>query len=98
MVISNLYARLGLARTATQADIKNAYYKLSKLYHPDKNEGCKNAALKFREITEAYEVLGNPKTRKEYDHKGTYTYITHPFRRRNMNLIRRFLKIRITIR
>lgn len=67
MKLSNFYARLGLVRSATQTDIKNAYYKLSKLYHPDKNNGCHTSALKFREITEAYEILGNPKTRKEYD-------------------------------
>lgn len=67
MKISNLYARLGLLRSATQIEIKNAYYKLSKLYHPDKNSGCRTSAIKFREITEAYEILGNPRSRQTYD-------------------------------
>lgn len=70
MKLSNLYARLGLLRSATQADIKNAYFNLSKLYHPDKNDGCRNSAHKFREITEAYEILRNPTTRRKYD-RGT---------------------------
>lgn len=70
MKISNLYARLGLVKSATQTDVKNAYYKLSKLYHPDRNSGCQTSALKFREITEAYEILRNPETRQEYD-RGT---------------------------
>lgn len=61
------YDSLGLTPRATQNDIKQAYYKLSKLYHPDKNEGCDNAADKFRSITEAYEVLGNYRLRKLYD-------------------------------
>ncbi|EAT37017.1 AAEL010955-PA [Aedes aegypti] len=61
------YDSLGLTPGATQNDIKQAYYKLSKLYHPDKNKGCDNAADKFRSITEAYEVLGNYRLRKLYD-------------------------------
>lgn len=61
------YDSLGLTPVATQNDIKQAYYKLSKLYHPDKNKGCDNAADKFRSITEAYEVLGNYRLRKLYD-------------------------------
>lgn len=67
MKLLNLYGRLGLVRSATQTDIKNAYYKLSTLHHPDKNDGCQAAAVKFREITEAYEILGNPRARREYD-------------------------------
>lgn len=65
--LGNLYTRLGLSGTATQEDIKNAYYTLSKQYHPDKNEGCADAATKFRSITEAYEILGNAVTRAQYD-------------------------------
>lgn len=65
--LCNLYARLGLVRSATQTEIKKAYYKLSMIHHPDKNDGCQSSALKFREITEAYEILANPRTRQEYD-------------------------------
>lgn len=65
--LKNLYARLGLSRAATQSEIKTAYYKLSKEYHPDINNGCEKSTQKFREITEAYEVLGNELSRKDYD-------------------------------
>lgn len=75
MKLTNLYARLGLNRNATQADIKSAYYKLSKMYHPDKNSGCSNAAIKFRDVAEAYEILGNAKSRKVYD-RGKFTCIS----------------------
>lgn len=61
------YDSLGLTPASTQNDIKQAYYKLSKLYHPDKNKDSENAADKFRAITEAYEVLGNYRLRKLYD-------------------------------
>ncbi|WP_192573133.1 J domain-containing protein, partial [Candidatus Hodgkinia cicadicola] len=61
------YDSLGVTPHATQADIKAAYYKLSKVYHPDKTKGSNEAIKKFRDITEAYEVLGNLKLRKLYD-------------------------------
>lgn len=61
------YDSLGITPHATQADVKTAYYKLSKLYHPDTNKGSDEAIRKFRDITEAYEVLGNLKLRKLYD-------------------------------
>ncbi|XP_040156172.1 dnaJ homolog subfamily C member 30, mitochondrial [Anopheles arabiensis] len=61
------YDSLGVTPSATQNDIKQAYYKLSKLYHPDKNKGSEVAAEKFRDITAAYEVLGNYRLRKLYD-------------------------------
>lgn len=61
------YESLGLTPHATQADIKSAYYKMSMEFHPDKNKGSEEAAQKFRDITEAYEVLGNLRLRKLYD-------------------------------
>ncbi|XP_055611350.1 dnaJ homolog subfamily C member 30, mitochondrial [Uranotaenia lowii] len=64
---SSHYDALGITPNSTQNDIKQAYYKLSKLYHPDRNEGSESAAEKFRAITEAYEVLGNYRLRKLYD-------------------------------
>ncbi|XP_057659250.1 dnaJ homolog subfamily C member 30, mitochondrial-like [Diorhabda carinulata] len=62
----NHYNSLGISPKSTQNEIKTAYYKLSMIYHPDKNKD--EASLqKFRNITEAYEVLGNVTTRKMYD-------------------------------
>lgn len=67
------YDVLNVPEDAEQADIKNSYYELSKLYHPDRNSNKKadqNALVKsqkFREITEAYEVLGNKNAREEYN-------------------------------
>ncbi|KAG8303197.1 dnaJ homolog subfamily C member 30, mitochondrial-like [Homalodisca vitripennis] len=63
----NHYDCLGITPKATQGDVKSAYYKLSKQYHPDLNKGNIDAAEKFRDITEAYEVLGNLKSRRLYD-------------------------------
>lgn len=65
------YAALGVSPKATQADIKAAYYKLSMMYHPDRSQN-KDDAQKFRNITDAYEVLGNVKSRKLYDRGNIY--------------------------
>lgn len=65
--LGDLYARLGLTADVSQNDIKKAYYKLSLEHHPDKNEGCSVSSEKFRKITEAYEILGNIKSRAQYD-------------------------------
>ncbi|CAL1293914.1 unnamed protein product [Larinioides sclopetarius] len=64
---SNLYESLGINSSATSAEIKNAYYDLSFKYHPDRNKDSVEAANKFREVTEAYEILGNYGLRKRYD-------------------------------
>lgn len=66
------YDALGISPKATQTDIKSAYYKLSMVYHPDKNKGSTDAAEQFRDISAAYEVLGNYKLRRLYD-KGEFT-------------------------
>jgi len=66
------YKILGVSKTATQDEIKKAYRKLARKYHPDKNKGDKAAEEKFKEINEAYEVLGNPENRKKYDEVGMY--------------------------
>lgn len=63
----NHYSILGLTPKATQTDVKSAYYKMSKIYHPDKNKGCADAADKFRAITSAYEVLSSYRLRRLYD-------------------------------
>lgn len=63
---ANHYDVLGVTPKSSQGDIKAAYYKLSKVYHPDKSTD-EASAKKFRDITEAYEVLGNVKLKKMYD-------------------------------
>ncbi|XP_022902770.2 dnaJ homolog subfamily C member 30, mitochondrial-like [Onthophagus taurus] len=65
--VKSHYEVLGINPGATQAEVKSAYYNLSKMYHPDKNQGCEDAATKFRDITNAYEVLGNVQSRRLYD-------------------------------
>jgi DnaJ-class molecular chaperone len=61
------YKILGISETASQDEIKRAYRELAKKYHPDRNQGDKKAAEKFKEISEAYSVLSDEKKRKEYD-------------------------------
>ena len=63
----NLYSVLGVSPAATQADIKQSFYKLSMRYHPDKNKDNVEATERFREITEAYSVLGQYEQRRRYD-------------------------------
>jgi len=69
---ADFYSVLGVSKTATSREIKSAYYKLAKQFHPDANEGKPKAEKdkareKFKEIQEAHEVLGDDKTREEYD-------------------------------
>ncbi|KAL2094645.1 hypothetical protein ACEWY4_009364 [Coilia grayii] len=61
------YEILEVSTTATQAQIKTAYYKQSFIYHPDKNAGSEHASRRFAQISEAYNVLGNKLLRKKYD-------------------------------
>jgi len=67
----DLYAVLGLQRSASLDDIKKAYRRLSKELHPDRNKGDKTAEGRFKEVNEAYEVLSDPKKRQMYDQFGT---------------------------
>jgi curved DNA-binding protein len=64
------YATLGVARAATEKEVKSAFRKLARQFHPDVNPGNKEAEARFKEITEAYEVLGDPEKRKKYDDLG----------------------------
>jgi curved DNA-binding protein len=64
------YATLGVAKTATEKEIKQAFRKLARKYHPDVNPGDKAAEARFKEINEANEVLGDPEKRKKYDELG----------------------------
>jgi molecular chaperone DnaJ len=61
------YEVLGVSRDATPEQIKRAYHKLAKKYHPDTNKGNKEAAARFAEAAEAYETLSNPKKKQAYD-------------------------------
>lgn len=63
----NYYDILGVSKGASDSEIKKAYYKLAKQYHPDQNAGDQEKADKFKEISEAYEVLSDPQKRKEFD-------------------------------
>src|SRR4051812_35530087 len=70
MDFKDYYSALGVAKTASQKDIKAAYRKLARKHHPDVNQGDKSAEGRFKEINEAYEVLGDPDKRKKYDELG----------------------------
>src|SRR6185369_9512785 len=61
------YQLLGVAENATAEDIKKAYRRLAKQYHPDANQNDPKAAEKFKEIGEAYSVVSDPEKRKQYD-------------------------------
>ncbi|KAG8195804.1 hypothetical protein JTE90_004807 [Oedothorax gibbosus] len=64
-----LYSVLGLEPGATDDQIKQAYYNMSKMYHPDRNIGNETAGTKILEVNQAFEVLGNKAEREKYDKK-----------------------------
>src|SRR2546425_10581461 len=70
MDFKDYYSTLGVAKAANAKEIKQAYRKLARKHHPDVNPGDKAAESKFKEINEAYEVLGDPDKRKKYDELG----------------------------
>lgn len=65
--MKDYYQILGLARGAADADIKKAYRRLARQYHPDMNKGDKKAEERFKEISEAYSILSDPEKRRQYD-------------------------------
>jgi molecular chaperone DnaJ len=67
----NFYDALGVSKTASQDEIKKAYRKLARQYHPDTNSGDKEAEERFKEIQGAYDVLSDPEKRKQYDAFGS---------------------------
>jgi len=70
MEYKDYYKILGVDKNATQKDIKKAYRRLARKYHPDVNPGDKSAEARFKEINEAYEVLSDPQKRQKYDELG----------------------------
>ena len=70
MEFKDYYATLGVTKAASEKEIKQAFRKLARKHHPDVNPGDKAAETKFKEINEAYEVLGDPAKRKKYDELG----------------------------
>ena len=71
MEYQDYYQTLGVSKTATEAEIKRAYRDLAKKYHPDQNQGNKDAEEKFKAINEAYEVLKDKEKRARYDQLGS---------------------------
>ena len=67
MATLNYYAVLEVTHQATQDEIKKSYRKLALHYHPDRNQGNREAEQKIREVNAAYEILGDPDARKAYD-------------------------------
>src|ERR1700681_2047140 len=61
------YQTLGVEKKATAEEIKKAYRKLARQYHPDRNPDDKQAEARFKDISQAYDVLGDPEKRKQYD-------------------------------
>lgn len=72
MAFIDYYKVLGVGNNATQSEIKKAYHKLTKLYHPDKNRNSAEANERYQEINEAYHVLNDPEKRKKYDTYGEH--------------------------
>src|SRR6266571_1401295 len=70
MEFKDYYATLGVNKGSTEKEIKQAFRKLARKHHPDVNPGDKAAESKFKELNEAYEVLGDPAKRKKYDELG----------------------------
>jgi len=70
MEFIDYYKTLGIDKSASEADIKKAYRKMARKFHPDVNPNDKQAEVKFKEVNEANEVLSNPENRKKYDKYG----------------------------
>ena len=70
---NDYYKVLGLARNASADDIKKAYRRLARRYHPDVNPGDKESEERFKQISEAFDILSDPKKREVYDRFGYYS-------------------------
>src|SRR3954449_11711349 len=72
MARGDYYKTLGVDKKASADEIKKAYRKLARQYHPDRNPGDKQAEERFKEISAAYDVLGDADKRKQYDRGGMF--------------------------
>src|SRR5258708_34533186 len=72
MAAQDYYQTLGVPETATTDEIKKAFRRLAKQYHPDRNPNKPEAAERFKEINEAHDVLSDPEKRKKYDQLRRY--------------------------
>src|SRR4051812_12438088 len=72
MAVKDPYKVLGVDKKASQDDIKKAYRKLARQYHPDRNNGDKAAEERFKEVQGAYDLIGDADKRKEYDQGGIF--------------------------
>ncbi|MDP7579253.1 MAG: DnaJ domain-containing protein, partial [SAR202 cluster bacterium] len=68
--MADLYKILGVSKNAGESEIKRAYRKAARRYHPDLNPNDKAAEIKFKEVNEAYEVLSSDQNREKYDRYG----------------------------
>jgi curved DNA-binding protein len=78
MNYKDYYKTLGVPKTASEDEIKRAYRKLAKEFHPDRNKGKADTEARFKDINEAYEVLSDPEKRRVYDQYGTSGGIPTP--------------------
>ena len=87
MAARDLYSVLGVSREATADEIKRAYRKLARKYHPDRNQGDKESEERFKEVQEAYDTLSDPEKRKQYDAGGMFSgFGPRGLRRRRLHL------------
>ena len=75
--MKDYYGVLGVSRDASDAEIKKAYRKLAKQFHPDRNKDSQEAAERFKEVSEAYGVLSSPEKRNEYDYHFSHGFHSH---------------------
>ncbi len=74
MASKDFYSTLGVSKNSSDEEIKKSYKKLAFKYHPDRNKGDKKSEEKFKEINEAYQILGDPEKRSQYDAYGSSAF------------------------